>query len=80
MKAVILAGGLGTRISEVDFQSIQHKARMIRWQGKLKKNFLSLFEKKQTLDIAGTKDAPIRDVYEAAQVIHDALQRLAKGE
>lgn len=52
---------------------------MIRWRGKLKKNLLSLFEKKQTLNITGTKDAPIRDVHEAARVIHDTLQRHASG-
>lgn len=64
----------------LDFQAIQRKARRIMWQGKLKKNLLSLFEKNQTLDITGTEAAPIRDVHEAARVIHDALQRRAKGQ
>lgn len=68
------------RRHNLDFQPIQRKARMIRWHGKLKKNLLSLFEKKQILDIAGTKDTPIRDVREAARVIHDTLQRHARGQ
>lgn len=63
----------------LDFQAIQRKARWIMWQGKLKKNFLSLLEKNQTLDITGTDDAPIRDVHEASRVVHSALQRRAPG-
>ena len=72
----------GQRLAErydLDFQAIQRKARWITWQGKLKKNLQSLFEKNQTLDITGTEAAPIRDVHEAARVIHDALQRRATG-
>jgi len=63
----------------LDFQAIQNKARMMMLRGKLKKNLLSIFEKNQTLDITGTADAPIRDVHEAARVIHDALQRRDTG-
>lgn len=70
-----LAGRYG-----LDFRAVQRKARLIMWRGKLKKSLLSWFEKNQTLHITGTEAAPIRDVHEAARLIHDTLQRRAGGQ
>jgi len=60
---------------DLDFRAVERQARRIMWRGKLRKNLLSLLGKSQTLDITGTADAPIRDVYEASRLIHGELMR-----
>ena len=58
-----------SRSHGLDFAAASKKAARVRWNLKLKKAVRSLFRRGRRLDVAGSRELPIRDVYDASIVV-----------
>lgn len=62
----------------IDFESVRHRSSKINYREKIAKNGRKLVEQLNTIDLSGSNELPILDVYEAS-IVAAAIKKVRPG-